>query len=88
VTGIDLSPKAIEYCRSKYGDSCRWLCDDAFKPTRAGEFDYIFCFWFMYFNAFDVAREGAAAGHSLIKLLKPGGSLFFLCAYRCSVAGA
>jgi hypothetical protein len=54
------------------------LCEDAFKVERDEAFDFAFCFWFMYFNMFDDPRSGAEAASKLIKLVKPGGKLFFL----------
>jgi SAM-dependent methyltransferase len=78
VTGLDRSEKAIAYCRAKYGEACEWLCEDAFAMSRSEAFDNAFCFWFMYFNAFDKPQEGSEAGTALMRLLKPGGRLFFL----------
>ena len=78
VTGVDMSGKAIDYCRRKYGDHCEWLCGDAFDVGRDEQFDYAFCFWFMYFNAFDIPAEGADAARRLMSPLKKGGRLFFI----------
>lgn len=78
VVGVDRSEKAIRYCRETYGDSCEWLCEDAFAVGREGCFDYAFCFWFMYFNGFDNLRDAAADASRLMRLLVPGGKLFFL----------
>jgi SAM-dependent methyltransferase len=78
VTGVDMSGKAIEYCRKRYGSDCEWLCQDAFNVGRDGQFDYAFCFWFMYFNAFDAPQEGADAARRLMTPLKSGGKLFFI----------
>ncbi len=78
VTGIDRSEKAIKYCLERYGNTVEWLCGDAFNVEREEAFDYAFCFWFMYFNAYDNPGEGAASARRLMGHLKPGGRLFFL----------
>ncbi len=78
VTGVDRSEKAINYCISKYGSTCDWICDDAFNLARGESFDYAFCFWFMYFNQFDNSCDGAKDANRLMHYLKPGGRLFFL----------
>jgi SAM-dependent methyltransferase len=78
VTAVDMSDKAIAYCRGKYGASCEWLCSDAFELHRDDQFDVGFCFWFMYFNAFDVPSDGAEAARRLMKVIKPGGRMFFI----------
>jgi SAM-dependent methyltransferase len=78
VTGVDLSDKAIEYCKKKYGNKCEWLCADAFNVQRDEQYDVGFCFWFMYFNAFDVPSEGADAARRLMAPIKPGGRMFFV----------
>jgi SAM-dependent methyltransferase len=78
VTGVDMSDKAIGYCRKTYGTKCEWLCADAFNVDRDEQFDVGFCFWFMYFNAFDVPANGADAARKLMAPLKPGGRLFFV----------
>jgi SAM-dependent methyltransferase len=78
VTGVDLSDKAIEYCKKKYGNKCEWLCADAFNVQRDEQYDVGFCFWFMYFNAFDVPSEGADAARRLMAPIKPGGKMFFV----------
>ena len=33
VTGVDRSELAIGHCREKYGDSCEWICGDAFAAA-------------------------------------------------------
>lgn len=81
VTGVDRSAKAIDYCKAKYNDSCDWLCADAFDlPLGKASCDYVFCFWFMYFNSFDNPADPAAAEamDKLLNYVKPGGKLFFL----------
>ena len=78
VTGVDRSERAIEYCRARYADSCRWICDDAFALQQPAEYEYAFAFWFMYFNAFEKPMDGAEAGTRLMEYLKPTGRLFFL----------
>jgi SAM-dependent methyltransferase len=80
VTGVDRSDKAIQYCKAKYGEDCEWVCDDAFALPAENRFDYAFCFWFMYFNAFENPADPAAteAATRLMRYLKPGGKLFFL----------
>jgi SAM-dependent methyltransferase len=78
VTGVDMSDKAIGHCRSKYGNGCEWLCGDAFDVHRDGQFDVGFCFWFMYFNAFDDPSKAGDAARKLMQPIKPGGRLFFI----------
>jgi SAM-dependent methyltransferase len=78
VAGVDRSAKAIEFCRSQYGDACTWVCDDAFNLAAAEEFDWAFCFWFMYFNAFEDLALASDDARRLMRYLKPGGTLFFL----------
>lgn len=78
VTGLDRSERAIDYCKGRYGTACNWICDDAFAITRNAEFDFAFCFWFMYFNAFAYPREASQSGRRLMEYLKPNGTLFFL----------
>lgn len=78
VTGVDRSAKAIEYCRETYGTVCNWICDDAFQLNELGQFDCVFCFWFMYFNAFEDLRQAASDTGRLMQYLKPGGKLFFI----------
>ena len=78
VTGVDRSEKAIAYCITKYGHECEWLCADAFDIHRDEQFDVAFCFWFMYFNAFDVPKDGAESAQRLMSSLKPGGRMFFV----------
>ena len=75
---MDRSAKAIDYCRKTYGPLCDWKCDDAFQLPEAGKFDFVFCFWFMYFNAFDDLRQAENDAKRLMDYLKPGGKLFFL----------
>jgi SAM-dependent methyltransferase len=78
VTGLDRSPKAIDYCKRKYGSLCNWVCDDAFEFARSTQYDYAFCFWFMYFNAFENPADGAEDARRLMECLKPGGKLIFV----------
>jgi SAM-dependent methyltransferase len=78
VTGVDRSEKAIKYCIDKYGTTCEWICDDAFNLEQHEKFDHAFCFWFMYFNAFDNPGDGVEDANRLMEYLKPGGRLFFL----------
>jgi SAM-dependent methyltransferase len=79
VLGVDRSEKAIKHCAdSPFGGRCEWLCEDAFNTGRDGQFDFAFCFWFMYFNMFEDPRNGVSAANDLMKVLKPGGKLFFL----------
>jgi SAM-dependent methyltransferase len=78
VTGVDRSTKAIDFCRSHHGDACTWVCDDAFKLDAVEEFDWAFCFWFMYFNAFEDLAQASQDARRLMHYLKPGGTLFFL----------
>lgn len=78
VTGVDRSVKAIEFCNSQHGDACTWVCDDAFNLNVVEEFDWAFCFWFMYFNAFEDLAHAADDARRLMQYVKPGGTLFFL----------
>ena len=78
VTAVDKSAKAIDYCRKTYGPVCDWICDDAFNLKQAGQFDHAFCFWFMYFNAFEELQITESDAKRLMDYLMPGGKLFFL----------
>lgn len=78
VTGVDRSPSAIRACVEHYGESCTWLLDDALHLPPELSFDCVFCFWFMYFNAFDDPAEGAVAARALLRHVRPGGRLFFI----------
>ena len=78
VTGVDRSEKAIEFCEKQHGARCHWICDDAFSLDLEERFDYAFCFWFMYFNAFEDLNQAAAEARRLMRYVRPGGKLFFL----------
>ena len=78
VTGVDRSAKAIDYCQKTYGPACNWICGDAFGLNQPRHFDYAFCFWFMYFNAFEDLRQAENDANRLMGYLRPGGTLFFL----------
>jgi SAM-dependent methyltransferase len=77
VTGVDISGKAIEYCRSTRS-TCTWLQADAFSLDYREEFDYGFAHFFTYFNQYDDPGQGAESASSLMKYLKPDGKLFFI----------
>jgi len=78
VTGVDQSGTAIDHCIQTHGSLCNWICDDAFNLKLSDQFDYAFCFWFMYFNAFDDLLDGAGDASRLMDYVKPGGKMFFI----------
>jgi SAM-dependent methyltransferase len=78
VTAVDLSDAAIAHARAEYGDSVEWIAGDAFSLPPAGTFDYAFCHFFTFFNAAEVPGDFAEYGRSLMRYLRPGGTLFFV----------
>jgi SAM-dependent methyltransferase len=78
VTGVDISEKAIDYCRRHHKSTCTWLLADAFSLGFREEFDYGFAHFFNYFNQFDVPGQGVESASRLLEYIRPNGKLFFV----------
>jgi len=76
--GVDISKSAIEFCNEKYRGKIKFKCADAFSLDYENEFDYAFCSYFTFFNAFDTPRQCSQYANNIMKYVKKGGILFFI----------
>jgi SAM-dependent methyltransferase len=83
VTGLDLSPESILYCRQLENESLSFFVHDMRNLFRTNDFDYVFNL-FTSFGYFEREQEHGAAISNAALALKPGGTLvidFLNCAY-------
>lgn len=79
VTGVDLSKNAIEYCNANHHGEIEFVCADVFDLKDIDtKFDYIFCNFFTFFNAFDVPEAGKPYADKIMSYLKKPGMLLFV----------
>lgn len=78
VTGLDISPTAIEFCEKTYGDQARFICADVTAMDWNKRYDYAFCNFFTFFNSFDTPQQGSAYGRGLMEAVREKGMLFFI----------
>jgi ubiquinone/menaquinone biosynthesis C-methylase UbiE len=78
VTGIDISKSAIEFCNKKYQGKIRFISGDAFSLDCENEFDYAFCSYFTFLNAFDTPQQCVQYGNKIMRYIKKQGILFFV----------
>lgn len=78
VTSVDISKNAIDYCIKSYDKTINWICGDAFSLSYQDEFDFGFCNFFTFFNAFEIPKEASKYACKLMDYIKPGGLLFFI----------
>ena len=74
VTGVDLSPDAIEAAKEMEQDNLHFFEQDLRLPYAVNLFDYCFNF-FTSFGYFRTQRENENALRTMVQALKPGGKL-------------
>jgi SAM-dependent methyltransferase len=74
VTGLDLSPNAIEAAKEMEGPNLHFFEHDTRLPYAANLFDYCFNF-FTSFGYFRTQRENENALRTMAAAIKPGGKL-------------
>jgi SAM-dependent methyltransferase len=78
ITAIDISETAINFCKNRYGKNINWICGDIFDTAIDRVFDYGFCNFFTFFNAFDIPSQGTDYCHQIMRSIKPKGFLMFI----------
>jgi SAM-dependent methyltransferase len=76
VTGIDLSPDSISYAHQFEHELLHFYQHDMRLPAWINYFDYAFNF-FTSFGYFATRREHSDAVSTIVRSLKPGGTLLF-----------
>jgi SAM-dependent methyltransferase len=74
VTGLDLSPRNIEYASQFVNNSLHFFVHDMRVPYATAEFDYVVNL-FTSFGYFEKEEEDLASMKTLAQALKPGGIL-------------
>lgn len=74
ITGVDLSPNAIEAAKELERDNLHFFEQDLRLPYAVNLFDYCFNF-FTSFGYFRTQRENENALRTMVQALKPGGKL-------------